>query len=99
MDKKRRQPGRPFVFNIEIFSVISVRSAPKSSLDSSHPETPSPLAGEGWGEGGIEMKSLDIPIMITPTLTLPPQKGEGKKRYSRVENGWPFHGLWCPEGT
>jgi hypothetical protein len=38
------------------------------------PETPYPLAGEGRG---IEMKSLDIPIVITPTLTLPRQRGRG----------------------
>ena len=30
------------------------------------------------------MKSLDIPIVITPTLTLPPQEGEGNSRVS----GW-----------
>jgi hypothetical protein len=29
----------------------------------------------GRGAGGIEMKSLDIPIVITPTLTLPRQRG------------------------
>jgi hypothetical protein len=45
--------------------------------DCFHPETPSPLAGEGRGEGGIEMKSLYIPIIITPTLTLPRQRGRG----------------------
>jgi hypothetical protein len=26
------------------------------------------------------MKSLDIPIVITPTLTLPPQRGRGNPR-------------------
>ena len=30
------------------------------------------------------MKSLDIPIVITPTLTLPPREGEGNSRVS----GW-----------
>ena len=26
------------------------------------------------------MKSLDIPLVITPTLTLPPQQGEGHSK-------------------
>jgi len=30
------------------------------------------------------MKSLDMPIVFTPTLTLPPQEGEGNSRVS----GW-----------
>ena len=46
-----------------------------------HPETPSPLAGEGRGEGEIERKSLDIPLVITPTLTLPPRRGRGIIRF------------------
>jgi hypothetical protein len=29
------------------------------------------------------MKGLDIPIVITPTLTLPRQEGEGNSRVSR----------------
>jgi hypothetical protein len=33
-------------------------------------------------QGGIEMKSIDIPIVITPTLTLSPPEGEGNSRVS-----------------
>ena len=38
-----------------------------------HPETPSLSRG-----GGIEMKSLDIRIVITPTLPLPHLRGGGE---------------------
>jgi len=39
------------------------------------------------------MKSLDIPIVITPTLTLPPQEGEGNSRVS----GWTLTGKASPK--
>ncbi len=35
---------------------------------------------QGIVRGGIEMEGLDFPIVITPTLTLPPQEGEWSSR-------------------
>jgi len=46
----------------------------------------------------MEKKIIKFQGIITPTLPSP-MDGEGKKRHFRMETRWPFHGLWCPEGT
>ena len=40
------------------------------------------------------MKNLDIPTVITPTPTLPPQKGEGNSRVSGWAPGRIFQEEW-----
>ena len=46
----------------------------------------------------MKKKIIKFQDMITPTLPSPID-GEGKKRHFRMETKWPFHSLWCPEGT
>jgi hypothetical protein len=47
----------------------------------SHPETPSPLAGEGWGEGEQNGTPRD-PEPISPPPFPPPSRGRRKRGYS-----------------
>ncbi len=47
-----------------------------SALDSVRPKTPSPLVGEGWGEGNENKKDLDFPFLSPPPCPSP-IKGEG----------------------
>jgi len=66
---------RPGPKNEEYFhNDLKEKTFSSKNLSGVHPETPSPLAGEGWGEGE-EKKFLKFPLPITPTLTLPPQMG------------------------
>jgi hypothetical protein len=51
-------------------------------------KTPSPLAGEGWGEGGIGLKSFFTPTQHPPSRgrglffpSLGRSKGEEKKEF------------------
>jgi hypothetical protein len=44
---------------------------PLKTINSVHPQTPSPLAGEGWGEGDHRRRVLKFSILATPTPSLP----------------------------
>ena len=62
---------RPYAFTEHGILMLS------SILNSSHPETPSPLAGEGRGEGELKRKS-EIPNRYHPHPSLLHRRGRGK---------------------
>jgi len=74
--KKRRTYGTTEV--AEKYSVSSKR------VDNFHPETPSPLVGEGWGEGDENKMHLNSKP-VSPPPWPSPIKGEGKNMGFRMK--------------
>ena len=81
---KRKTPGKVRAGGkVEIFLLTVFRCFWKLILLRFHPETPSPLAGEGRGEGKLKRKS-EIPNRYHPHLSLLHRRGREKVGFPDV---------------